>query len=109
MDPKILETMYAEVEREFQRSTYPEGFPALPDLPAARYFDPDFHRLELEHVFRKTWLCVGHASQLAQKGSFRLFEQFDQSIILSRGTDDTIRAFRNGGAASAPRARRVKA
>ncbi len=95
MDPKSLETMYAEVESEFQRSTYPEGFPALPDLAAARYFDPEFYQLEMEHVFRKTWLCVGHASQLPQKGSYRLFEQFDQSIILSRGTDDTIRAFKN--------------
>lgn len=95
MDPKSLEAMYAEVESEFQRSTYPEDFPALPDLAAARYFDPEFYRLEMEHVFRKTWLCVGHASQLPQKGSYRLFEQFDQSIILSRGTDDAIRAFKN--------------
>ncbi|CAM4112415.1 Phenylpropionate dioxygenase-like ring-hydroxylating dioxygenase large terminal subunit [Novosphingobium lubricantis] len=95
MDQKILEDMYAEVESEFQRKTYPEGFPALPDLPAARYFDPDFYRLEMEHVFHKTWLCVGHASQLPKAGAFRLFEQFDKSIILSRGNDDTIRAFRN--------------
>jgi phenylpropionate dioxygenase-like ring-hydroxylating dioxygenase large terminal subunit len=95
MDPHILEKMYAEVETEFQRTTYPQDFPPLPDLPAARYFDPEFYRLELEHIFRKTWLCVGHASQLAKQGSFRLFEQFDQSIILSRGTDDKIRAFKN--------------
>lgn len=95
MDAKVLEAMYAAVESEFRRTSYPADFPALPDLPAARYVDPEFHRLEMEHVFRKTWLCVGHASQLPQPGSFRLFEQFDQSIILSRGTDDTIRAFRN--------------
>ncbi|MES2301139.1 MAG: aromatic ring-hydroxylating dioxygenase subunit alpha [Pseudomonadota bacterium] len=95
MDPKQLERMYAEVEGEFRRSTYPEGFPALPDMPAARYFDPHFHQLEMEHVFRKTWLCVGHASQLPKTGSYRLFEQFEQSIILSRGSDDKIRAFRN--------------
>lgn len=95
MDPKQLERMYAEVEGEFQRSTYPEGFPALPDMPAARYFDPHFHQLEMEHVFRKTWLCVGHTSQLPKTGSYRLFEQFEQSIILSRGSDDKIRAFKN--------------
>lgn len=95
MDQKVLENMYAEVESEFQRSTYPEGFPALPDLPAARYFDPEFYALEMEHVFRKSWLCVGHISQLPEPGSFRLFEQFDQSIIISRGTDDKVRAFKN--------------
>jgi phenylpropionate dioxygenase-like ring-hydroxylating dioxygenase large terminal subunit len=95
MDSKVLEAMYAEVETEFRRKAYPENFPALPDLPAARYFDPDFYRLELDHVFHKSWLCVGHVSQLPQSGSYQLFEQFGQSIILSRGTDDVIRAFKN--------------
>ncbi len=95
MDQDTLAAMYAQVEGEFRRTTYPEGFPALPELAAARYFDPEFYRLEMEHVFRKTWLCVGHASQLAQAGSYRLFEQFDQSIILSRGSDERIRAFKN--------------
>jgi len=95
MNPNGLEALYAEVETEFRRTDYPEGFPVLPELPAARYFDPGFYRLEMEHVFRKSWLCAGHASQLAEPGSFRLFEQFGQSIILSRGSDDRIRAFRN--------------
>ena len=95
MDQNTLGTMYAEVESEFRRTAYPEHFPALPDLAAARYFDPEFYRLEMEHVFRKSWLCVGHTSQLPQSGSYRLFEQFDQSIILSRGSDDRIRAFKN--------------
>ena len=95
MDQKVLEQMYAEVEGEFQRQTYPEGFPALPDLPAARYFDADFYRLELEHVFRKSWLCVGHESQIAKAGDYTLFEQLGQSIIISRGTDNQIRAFKN--------------
>lgn len=95
MDQDTLATLYAEVEGEFSRTSYPEGFPALPDLPAARYFDPEFYRLEMERVFRKSWLCVGHASQVPKSGSYRLFEQFDQSIILSRGSDDRIRAFKN--------------
>lgn len=87
--------MYAEVESEFRRTAYPENFPPLPPLPAARYFDEAFYELEIEHVFLKTWLCVGHASQLPKKGSYRLFEQFGKSVILSRGTDDKIRAFKN--------------
>ena len=37
MDPNSLEGLYAEVEREFQRAAYPDGFPALPDLPAPRW------------------------------------------------------------------------
>ena len=95
MEQKILDKIYAEVESEFQRTTYPENFPALPEVPAGRYCDPAFHELEMEHVFRETWLCAGHASQLPKAGSFQLFEQLGQSIILSRGTDDVIRAFKN--------------
>ena len=38
---------------------------------------------------------MGHTSQVRAVGSYRLFEQFDQSIIISRGVDDTIRAFKN--------------
>ena len=90
-----VETMYEAVEREVQRTTYPEGFPALPEVPAARYFDPEFYALEMEHVYGKTWLSAAHVSELPKPGSYKLFEQFGLSIIISRGTDDVIRAFRN--------------
>lgn len=95
MDLKQLEAMYAEVEDEFQRDTYPPDFPPLPNISAERYYDPDFYRLEMEHVFGKSWLCVGHKSQIANPGDYRLFEQMGKSIILSRGTDNAIRAFKN--------------
>lgn len=90
-----VSTMYEAVEREVQRTTYPADFPALPDIPSARYVDPEFYQLEIEHVFGKTWLWAAHVSQLPKPGSYKLFEQFGLSIIISRGTDDVIRAFRN--------------
>ena len=95
MDQQVLEKMYEQVERESRRTTYPEGFPALPEVPSARYHDAGFHRLEMAHVFNKTWLYAAHLSELPQSGSYKLFEQMGLSIIISRGTDDTVRAFRN--------------
>src|SRR3546814_4404178 len=83
------------VEREVQRTTYPEDLPALPEVPSARYHDKDFYDLEMQHVFRKTWLSAAHVSELPKQGSYKLFEQLGLSIIISRGTDDKIRAFRN--------------
>lgn len=90
-----LALMYEAVEREANRTTYPDYFPPLPEMPSARYYDPEFYEVEIEHVFKKTWLMAGHASELPKAGSYKLFEQFGQSIIISRGTDDVIRAFRN--------------
>src|SRR3546814_10926134 len=69
--------------------------PALPEVPSARYHDKDFYDLEMQHVFRKTWLSAAHVSELPKQGSYKLFEQMGLSIIISRGTDDKIRAFRN--------------
>ena len=88
-------TLFEAVELERQRTSYPSDLPALPDLPSARYFDPDFHKLEMEHVFGKTWLYAAHVSELPDKGSYKLFEQMGLSVIVSRGEDGTIRAFRN--------------
>ena len=49
----------------------------------------------MEHVWRKTWLSAAHVSELPKAGSYKLLEQLGLSIIISRGTDDVIRAFRN--------------
>jgi phenylpropionate dioxygenase-like ring-hydroxylating dioxygenase large terminal subunit len=87
--------LFDAVERELTRTEYPQGFPALPELPTARYCDPAFFALEMEHVYRNTWLYAGHESELPSPGSFRLFEELELSIILSRGTDNQIRAFKN--------------
>lgn len=87
--------LYDAVERELARTAYPEGLPPLPELPTARYCDPQFFDLEMNHVFRKTWLYAGHISELSKPGAYKLFGELDQSIILSRGTDDTVRAFKN--------------
>ena len=35
-----------------------EGAAALPDIPAGRYVDPRFFALEMEHIWRKSWLLA---------------------------------------------------
>jgi phenylpropionate dioxygenase-like ring-hydroxylating dioxygenase large terminal subunit len=87
--------IYEAVERELQRKEYPVDFPVLPEMPAARYFDPAFYALEMEHIWHKTWLWAAHLSELPAPGSYKLFERLGLSIIISRGTDDVVRAFRN--------------
>lgn len=50
---------------------------------------------ERERIFSRSWLLAGHVSQLAQPGSFFLFERDAESVIVLRGADNQIRAFHN--------------
>ncbi|MDQ3034099.1 MAG: aromatic ring-hydroxylating dioxygenase subunit alpha [Myxococcota bacterium] len=63
-------------------------------VPKARYLSPDFLSLELERIFRRTWLVAGPASDLEHPGSFFTFEIAGESILVVRG-DDGARAFHN--------------
>jgi phenylpropionate dioxygenase-like ring-hydroxylating dioxygenase large terminal subunit len=90
-DAQALDTL----RREAVRTEYPADLPEIPPLPVGRYTDPAFYELELEHVFGKSWLTAGHVSQIPAPGSYLLFEELNQSIIVVRGTDDVIRAFKN--------------
>ncbi len=83
------------VEDELRRDAYPENFPAIPELPTARYADPAFYDIEMKHFWPKTWLTAAHISELPEVGSYVLFEELGRSIIISRGEDDVVRAFHN--------------
>jgi phenylpropionate dioxygenase-like ring-hydroxylating dioxygenase large terminal subunit len=58
---------------------------------------PEFHALERDEVFRKSWLAVARASEVPEKGSYVVKDlpTFKTSILIIRGTDDTVRAFYN--------------
>lgn len=87
--------IYEAVEREMGRQDYPENFPELPGVPVARYTDREFYDLEMEHLWKRSWLHACHVSEIPEPGSYKLFEQLGLSIIISRGLDGEIRAFHN--------------
>jgi len=82
-------------ERESGRADYPQDFPALPPVPVGRYVEQDFYDLEMKHLWPRTWLYAGHASEIPEPGCYKLFEQLGQSVIVSRGEGGEIRAFHN--------------
>jgi phenylpropionate dioxygenase-like ring-hydroxylating dioxygenase large terminal subunit len=90
-----IDLIHRTMDEQLGRTDYPEGFPVLPEVPTARYFDPAFAALEMEHLWLKSWLMVGHQSELAEPGAYKLFEKLDRSVIVSRGKDGMIRAFHN--------------
>jgi len=68
---------------------------SVPELPTGRYRGTAFYALELEYVWNKSWLFVGHVSELEKTGSYKLFQELGRSVIVSRGEGDVIRAFHN--------------
>jgi phenylpropionate dioxygenase-like ring-hydroxylating dioxygenase large terminal subunit len=58
---------------------------------------PEFYELEREAVFKRAWLNVGRVEQLPRKGSFftKDIDVAKTSLIITRGMDDTVRAFHN--------------
>jgi len=95
MDSTTVRRFLEGMKYEAARTAPPEGFPRLPDIPAGRYVDPDFLRLEREYLWKKSWLYVCHTEQIAQPGSFVVIRRTGAPIIIVRGKDDVIRAFYN--------------
>ncbi|WP_371433255.1 aromatic ring-hydroxylating dioxygenase subunit alpha [Novosphingobium sp.] len=95
MQADALNLLHRTMDAQLVRSEHPEGFPYLPPVPSSRYTDPAFARLEHDGLWMKNWLLAGHVSDLPGPGSYFLFEQLDQSVIISRAKDGAIRAFHN--------------
>jgi phenylpropionate dioxygenase-like ring-hydroxylating dioxygenase large terminal subunit len=95
MSATLIESIKRRAVEEAAREQYPGGFPVLPPVPAARYADAGFARLEDEAVFSRTWLMVGHIDELPEPGSYRRLEQLSKPVILVRDHDGEVRAFYN--------------
>jgi len=66
-------------------------------VPAKAYYDPDWYEAERQAIFLRSWINIGHVSELPQPGSFirRELEFAKASLLIVRGKDDVIRAFHN--------------
>ncbi len=64
-------------------------------LPGWAYTSDEFHALEREKIFLKSWQIVCHQSELPETGDYVSFEFFGRRGFVLRGTDGAIRAFYN--------------
>jgi phenylpropionate dioxygenase-like ring-hydroxylating dioxygenase large terminal subunit len=65
------------------------------DVAKSRYTSPTFAALERQYVFNRTWQMACHETELPKAGSHVVFDMGDESLIVTRGSDGTIRAFHN--------------
>ena len=59
------------------------------------YIDPDFFRLDMELIWYRDWLFVGHDCEIAKPGAFFTAQVGDYPVVIVRGRDGQIRAFHN--------------
>ncbi|MDQ0269828.1 aromatic ring-hydroxylating dioxygenase subunit alpha [Cytobacillus purgationiresistens] len=64
-------------------------------VPAYVLADPKVYELEHKKVFMKTWIFIGHESEIPNKNDYMLRDLAGYSIIVSRNADHSIRAFYN--------------
>ncbi|RFB79867.1 aromatic ring-hydroxylating oxygenase subunit alpha [Methylovirgula sp. 4M-Z18] len=68
-----------------------EGF----SLPQAFYTDPAFFQLDLDLIWYRDWLFVGHDCEVAKPGSFFTVQVGAYPIVVLRDREGKLRAFHN--------------
>ncbi len=70
-------------------------FPAARPLPGPPYCDAAIFGAELDEIFSRMWLCVGHRDTIGNPGDFLLRHIGDECALLMRDKQGTARAFFN--------------
>lgn len=112
-DSAAVRRQWEQTCTDFLSSVFPRSFPrdavvdsvsGRPDaapaegrhfLPPWTYQSAEFTELEKEHLFRRDWILVGHASEAPTPGDYMTFEAVDERALIVRGKDGALRAFHN--------------
>jgi phenylpropionate dioxygenase-like ring-hydroxylating dioxygenase large terminal subunit len=64
-------------------------------LSVDRYLSRDFHELEVEHIWKRTWQAVCRETEISTPGDTHVYDIVRYSIIVCRAEDGSLKAFRN--------------
>lgn len=69
--------------------------PEVGSIPAYLLADSKIYEIEHKRVFLKTWLFIGHESEIPNKNDYMLRDLAGYSVIITKSADDVIRGFYN--------------
>lgn len=95
MTPGYISTLRKLMEYEAGRSAPPPEWPDMPDIPAGRYVDQRYYDLEIDHIWRKSWLLASHIDEVPEPGCFRLWDNTGQPVVITHTEQGEIKAFYN--------------
>ncbi|MGI2035133.1 aromatic ring-hydroxylating oxygenase subunit alpha [Rhizobium panacihumi] len=59
------------------------------------YIDKDYFQLDMETIWYRDWLFVGHDCEIPKAGNYFTLQIGDYPVVIVRGKDKAIRAFHN--------------
>ncbi|MFK7975238.1 MAG: aromatic ring-hydroxylating dioxygenase subunit alpha [Halioglobus sp.] len=95
MSSEEIDTLRKLMEFEAARTEPPRAWPNLPDLPAGRYTDERFYALEMDNIWRKSWLMAAHIDELPEPDCYLRWENAGQPVVITHTQSGQIKAFYN--------------
>ena len=71
------------------------GYSQPRTLPGCFYTDGSVLEHEVEHLFRREWLCLGRVDEIPHPGDYFTTRLLDEPLLVVRGEDDQIRVLSN--------------
>ena len=84
--PELLAQLRHHAELPFEQSL---------SMPPRAYVSEAFHELEMEHIFRREWQCVGRVDEVEKPGDYLAWEIAGEPVLVVRDEQGTLRALSN--------------
>lgn len=65
------------------------------DIDRRRYFSPEWHRLEVDGVWKRVWQIACREEDIPEVGDHVVYDIADDSLVVVRSAPDEIKAFYN--------------
>src|SRR5580658_10391082 len=85
----------AIVDQKWSALPVPHAMEFADRVPKQRYVDPDFFQLEAELLWPRVWQMACRLEEIPDPGDFVEYEICDQSILVVRQDDESVKAFYN--------------
>ncbi len=83
------------MNKKGEHRSVPHAVTRPDQIPAKRYYDQEFFELEKEHLWSRVWQMACRLEEIPRRGDYVVYENLDQSVIVVRIDEKTIKAYHN--------------